>query len=102
MRHKERVKFTYKNGFTRVEFKNVSDKHLDILKREICREQVKRKEAELFGKDEQHKSGFPKKLRRFFRRLNAEIQYHAKTTAVNHIVGSEHAAAVNYIGLIEE
>lgn len=49
---REKVKFTYKDGFTTVTFKNVS-----------------------------------------------EIAYHAETTAVNHIVGSEQAANINYIGI---
>ncbi len=97
---REKVKFTYKDGFTTVTFKNVSDKHLNILKRDICREQIRRKEAELFGNTEQ--VSFGKKLRRFIRRISSEIQYHAETTAVNHIVGYEQAADMPYINLIDE
>ena len=97
---KEKVTFTYKNGFSKTRFKNVSDKHLEILKRDICKEQLKRKEAQQFGKPERF--SFKKKLRRFIRRLNAEIIYHAETTAVNHIVGSERACKSPYIGLIDE
>ena len=92
---RETVKFKYKNGFTKVEFNNVSDKHLDILKREICREQVRRKDAK-------PKKSFGYKLKRFFRRLNNVIQYHAETTVCNYIVGSEQAASINYLGLVEE
>ena len=69
---KEKVRFTYKNGFTKAEFKNVSDKHLDILKRDICKEQIRRKEAQPFGKAEQSKMTFGQKLRRFLRRLSRE------------------------------
>ena len=97
---REKVRFTYKNGFTKAEFKNVSDKHLDILKRDICKEQIRRKEAQIFDKPE--KMTFGKKLRRFIRRVSSEIQYHAETTAVNHIVGSEQAAKSPYIGMIDE
>ena len=97
---KEKVTFTYKNGFSKTKFRNVNDKHLDLLKNEICKEQLKRKEAQQFGKPERF--SFKKKLRRFIRRLNAEIMYHAETTAVNHIVGSEQACNSPYIGLIDE
>lgn len=96
---KESVTFTYKNGLTKTKFKNISDKHLEILKNNICREQLRRKEAELFGKTEPHKAGFFEKLRRFFRRLNVEIQYHAEHTAVNNIVGSEQAMNSPYLGI---
>lgn len=100
---KEKVTFTYKNGFSKTRFRNVSDKHLEILKRDICKEQLKRKETQQFGKSEQlKKAPFGKKLRRFIRRLNTEIMYHAETTAVNHIVGSERACNSPYIGLIDE
>jgi len=97
---KEKVTFTYQNGFSKTRFKNVSDKHLELLKSEICKEQLKRKDAQLFGKPERF--SFKKKLRRFIRRLNAEIIYHAEATAVNHIVGSEQACNSPYIGLIDE
>ena len=97
---KEKVTFTYKNGFSKTRFRNVSDKHLEILKRDICKEQLKRKEAQQFGKVKQ--SDFKRKFKRFMRRLNAEIMYHAETTAVNHIVGSERACDSPYIGLIDE
>lgn len=97
---KEKVTFTYKNGFSKTRFKNVSDKHLELLKSEICKEQLKRKETQQFGKAKRF--SFKKKLRRFIRRLNAEIMYHAETTAVNHIVGSEQACNSPYIGLIDE
>lgn len=93
---REKVTFTYKDGFTRAEFKNVSDKHLDILKRDICLEQLRRKEQP------QVKPSFAYKLKRFIRRLNAEIQYQAETTVLNSIVGSEQAASINYLGLVEE
>lgn len=98
---KEKVTFTYKNGFAKTKFRNISDKHLNILKQDICREQVRRKEAELFGNSEQlkHRHGFSQKLRRFFRRLSAEITYHAENTAVNYIVGSEQACESPYIGI---
>jgi len=99
---REKVKFTYKDGFTTVTFKNVSDKHLNILKHEIGKEQIRRKENEPFGKAKQSKIPFGAKLRRFIRRVSSEIQYHAETTAVNHIVGSEQAASLPYINLIDE
>ena len=98
---KEKVRFTYKNGFTKAEFKNVSDKHLDILKRDICKEQVRRKEAQLFGKAEQSMT-FGKKLRRFIHRLAREADYKIDTVVVNCIVGSEQAASVDYIGLVSD
>lgn len=97
---KEKVTFTYKNGFSKTRFRNVSDKHLELLKSEICKEQLKRKEAQRFGKPEQ--SDFKRKFKRFMRRLKAEIAYHAETTALNHIVGSEQACKSPYIGLIDE
>ena len=97
---KEKVTFTYRNGFSKTRFRNVSDKHLEILKRDICKEQLKRKEAQQFGKVK--KSDFKRKFKRFMRRLKAEIQYHAETTAVNHIVESEQACNSPYIGLIDE
>jgi hypothetical protein len=97
---KEKVTFTYKNGFSKTRFKNVSDKHLELLKSEICKEQLKRKEAQQFGKVKQ--SDFKRKFKRFMRRLKSEIAYHAETTAVNHIVGSEQACKSPYIGLIDE
>lgn len=98
---KERVTFTYKNGFSKTKFRNISDKHLNILKQDICREQIRRKEAKLLGKTKQpnKKQGFSRKLRRFFHRLNAVITYHAKNTAVNYIVGSEQACESPYIGI---
>lgn len=95
---KEKVRFTYKNGFTKAEFKNVSDKHLDILKRDICKEQLRRKEARIFDKPE--KMTFGKKLRRFIHRLAREADYKIDTAVVNCIVGSEQAASVDYIGLV--
>lgn len=94
---KEKVTFTYKNGFSKTRFRNVSDKHLEILKRDICKEQLKRKEAQQFGKVKQ--SDFKRKFKRFMRRLKSEIVYHAETTAVNHIVGSEQACKSPYIGI---
>ena len=98
---KEKVTFTYKDGFSKTKFKNVSDKHLELLKSEICKEQLKRKEAQQqFGKVKQ--SDFKRKFKRFMRRLKSEILYHAETTAVNHIVGSEQACNSPYIGLIDE
>lgn len=99
---KEKVRFTYKNGFTKAEFKNVSDKHLDILKRDICKEQIKCKEAQPFGKAEQSKMTFGKKLRRFIHRLAQEADYKINTVVVNCIVGSESAAKSPYIGMIDE
>ena len=97
---KEKVRFTYKNGFTKAEFKNVSDKHLDILKRDICKEQIRRKESHLFGKPE--KMTFGKKLRRFIHRLAREADYKIDTVVVNCIVGSEQATKAPYIGMIDE
>ena len=99
---KEKVRFTYKNGFTKAEFKNVSDKHLDILKRDICKEQIRRKEAQPFGKAEQSKMTFGKKLRRFIHRLAREADYKIDTAVVNCIVGSEQATSAPYIGMIDE
>lgn len=99
---KEKVRFTYKNGFTKAEFKNVSNKHLDILKRDICKEQIRRKEAQPFGKAEQSKMTFGKKLRRFIHRLAQEADYKINTVAVNCIVGSEQATSAPYIGMIDE
>lgn len=99
---KEKVRFTYKNGFTKAEFKNVSDKHLDILKRDICKEQIRRKEAQPFGKAEQSKMTFGKKLRRFIHRLAREADYKIDTVVINCIVGSEQAAKSPYIGMIDE
>lgn len=97
---KEKVRFTYKNGFTKAEFKNVSDKHLDILKRDICKEQIRRKEARIFDKPE--KMTFGKKLRRFIHRLAREADYKINTAVVNCIVGSEQATSAPYIGMIDE
>ncbi|MEE3499776.1 MAG: hypothetical protein VZS12_11825 [Ruminococcus bromii] len=97
---KEKVRFTYKNGFTKAEFKNVSDKHLDILKRDICKEQIRRKESHLFGKPE--KMTFGQKLRRFIHRLARAADYKIDTVVVNCIVGSEQAASVDYIGLVSD
>lgn len=99
---KEKVRFTYKNGFTKAEFKNISDKHLDILKRDICKEQLRRKEAQPLGKAEQSKMTFGKKLRRFIHRLAREADYKIDTVVVNCIVGSEQAASAPYIGMIDE
>lgn len=99
---KEKVRFTYKNGFTKAEFKNVSDKHLDILKCDICKEQIRRKEAQPFGKAEQSKMTFGKKLRRFIHRLAREADYKINTVVINCIVGSEQAAKSPYIGMIDE
>ena len=99
---KEKVRFTYKNGFTKAEFKNVSDKHLDILKRDSCKEQLRRKEAQPFGKAEQSKMTFGKKLRRFIHRLAREADYKIDTVVVNCIVGSAQAAKSPYIGMIDE
>lgn len=98
---KEKVRFTYKNGFTKAEFKNVSDKHLDILKRDICKEQIRRKEAQPFGKAEQSMT-FGKKLRRFIHRLAREADYKIDTVVINCIVGSEQAVKAPYIGMIDE
>ncbi len=97
---KEKVRFTYKNGFTKAEFKNVSDKHLDILKRDICKEQIRRKEAQIFDKPE--KMTFGQKLRRFIHRLAQEADYKIDTVVVNCIVGSEQATSAPYIGMIDE
>ena len=99
---KEKVRFTYKNGFTKAEFKNVSDKHLDILKRDICKEHIRSKEAQPFGKAEQSKMTFGKKLRRFIHRLAREADYKIDTVVINCIVGSEQAAKSPYIGMIDE
>ena len=97
---KEKVRFTYKNGFTKAEFKNVSDKHLDILKHDICKEQIRRKEAQVFGRPE--KMTFGQKLRRFIHRLAREADYKINTVVINCIVGSEQAASVDYIGLVSD
>ena len=97
---KEKVRFTYKNGFTKAEFKNVSDKHLDILKRDICKEQIRRKEAQIFGKPE--KMTFGKKRRRFIHRRAREADYKIDTVEINCIVGAEQAAKSPYIGMIDE
>lgn len=99
---KEKVRFTYKNGFTKAEFKNVSDKHLDILKRDICKEQIRRKEAQPFGKAEQSKMTFGQKLRRFIHRLAQKADYKIDAVIVSYIVGSESAAKSPYIGMIDE
>lgn len=105
---REKVKFTYKkkkgdeHGHYKAKLKKVSDEHLKDLKREIGKEQIRRKEAQPLGKAEQSKIPFGAKLRRFIRRVSSEIQYHAETTAVNHIVGSEQAASLPYINLIDE
>lgn len=99
---KEKVRFTYKNGFTKAEFKNVSDKHLDILKRDICKEQLRRKEAQPFGKAEQSKMTFGQKLRRFIHRLAQKAEYKIDAVVFNCIVGSEQAAKSPYIGMIDE
>ena len=97
---KEKVRFTYKNGFTKAEFKNVSDKHLDILKRDICKEQIRRKEARIFDKPE--KMTFGKKLRRFIHRLAQEADYKIDAVVISCIVGSEQATSAPYIGMIDE
>lgn len=104
---RDRVTFTYKpergdHGNIHGNFKNVSDDHLKIIQNAVNKEIIRRRETEQFGKTEQLKPGFSRKLRRFIRRLNAEIIYHAETTAVNHIVGSEQACNSPYIGLIDE
>ncbi len=99
---KEKVRFTYKNGFTKAEFKNVSDKHLDILKRDICKEQIRRKEAQPFGKVKRSKMTFGQKLRRFIRRLAREADYKIDAVVISCIVGSEQATSAPYIGMIDE
>ena len=102
---RDKVTFTYRpergdHGNIHGNFKNVSDEHLKIIRNAVNKEIIRRKETQLFGKPERF--SFFKKLRRFIRRLNAEIIYHAETTAVNHIVGSEQACNSPYIGLIDE
>ena len=97
---REKVTFTYKDGFSKTKFKNVSDKHLEILKRDICKEQIRRKESQMFGKSEKY--GFKKKLKRFIRRLGAKAEYKIDAVVVNCIVGSEQACKSPYIGMIDE
>lgn len=99
---KEKVTFTYKNGFAKTKFQNISDKHLDSLRQAVNNEILRREEAKKYPEPSKPKRVFIKKLRRFIRRLNAEIIYHAETTAVNRIVGSEQACNSPYIGLIDE
>ena len=99
---RERVTFTYKNGFAKTKFQNISDKHLDSLRHAVNNEILRREEAKKYPEPPRPKRVFIKKLRRFIRRLNAEIIYHAETTALNHIVGSEQACNSPYIGLIDE
>ena len=99
---RERVTFTYKNGFAKTKFQNISDKHLDSLRQAVNNEILRREEAKKYPEPSKSKRVFIKKLRRFIRRINAEIIYHAETTAVNHIVGSEQACNSPYIGLIDE
>ena len=98
---RETVKFKYKkkrgydHGVYKVDLRNVSDEHLEDLKNEIGKEQIRRKETK-------PQKPFGYKLKRFFRRLNNVIQYHAETTVCNYIVGSEQAASINYLGLVED
>jgi hypothetical protein len=99
MKRKEQAEFSYKGGFTKFICKNISDDHLEKLRQEVCKEQIKRKEAQPFGKAAQSKMTFGKKLRRFIRRLAQEADYKINTVVVNCIVGSEQAANINYIGI---
>lgn len=101
---RDRVTFTYKpergdHGNIHGNFKNVSDEHLKVIQNAVNGEIVRRRELIDHPELKPEKNSFFKKLRRFIRRLNAEIQYHAETTAVNHIVGSEQACKSPYIGI---
>jgi len=102
MKRKEQAEFSYKGGFTKFICKNISDDHLEKLRQEVCKEQIKRKEAQPFGKAEQSKMTFGKKLRRFIHRLAREADYKIDTVVINCIVGSEQAAKSPYIGMIDE
>lgn len=101
MKRKEQAEFSYKGGFTKFICKNISDDHLEKLRQEVCKEQIKRKEAQPFGKAEQSMT-FGKKLRRFIHRLAQEADYKIDTVVVNCIVGSEQATKSPYIGMIDE
>lgn len=101
MKRKEQAEFSYKGGFTKFICKNISDDHLEKLRQEVCKEQIKRKEAQPFGKAEQSMT-FGKKLRRFIHRLAQEADYKIDTVVVNCIVGSEQATSAPYIGMIDE
>lgn len=98
---KEKVTFTYRNGFAKTKFHNISDKHLKTLQQavnnEILRREDEKKRSEFTQKKPKRKFG--RKLRRFIHRLNFVIVYHAEHTAVNHIVGSEQAMESPYIGI---
>lgn len=101
MKRKEQAEFSYKGGFTKFICKNISDDHLEKLRQEVCKEQIRRKEAQPLGKAEQSMT-FGKKLRRFIHRLAREADYKIDTVVVNCIVGSESAAKSPYIGMIDE
>ena len=98
---KEKVTFTYKNGFAKTKFHNISDKHLKTLQQAVNKEILRREDKKMRSEftQEKPKRKFGRKLRRFFHRLNAVITYHAENTAVNYIVGSEQACESPYIGI---
>ena len=104
---RDKVTFTYRpergdHGNIHGKFKYVSDEHLKIIRNAVNKEIIRRRDLIDHPELKSEKNTFFKKLRRFIRRLNAEIIYHAETTAVNHIVGSEQACNSPYIGLIDE
>lgn len=104
---RDKVTFTYKpgrgdHGHIYNNIDKISDDHLKVIQNAVNGEIVRRRELVDHPELKPEKNSFFKKLRRFIRRLNAEIMYHAETTAVNHIVGSEQACNSPYIGLIDE
>ena len=101
---RDKVTFTYRpergdHGNIHGNFKYVSDEHLKIIRNAVNKEIIRRRDLINHPELKPEKNNFFKKLRRFIRRVSSEIAYHAETTAVNHIVGSEQAANINYIGI---
>ena len=72
-------------------FKNVSNDHLEAMRREIVKEQIRRREL-------RRKPKKVSKLRRFFRRI--WLTYlHRIEVMCDAIVGTPSAAEIEYIGL---
>lgn len=99
----ERVKFLYRNGFTKTVFCNVSDKHLEKLRQAVCEEQIRRREIQdnliMRAKPAKRKkrkgffARFRKNLTYFLRNVITEINFHADNVIIYPVVGSNAASA---------
>lgn len=89
---KEQIKMTYIPGRgIKSVFKNVSNDHLEAMRREIVKEQIRRRELRRQPKK-------VSKLRRFLRRLWLTYR-HRIDVMCDAIVGTPSAAEIEYIGI---